>query len=434
MEKNNVLLYYYTSKQPRQFCYLLPLSQQIMKHLFRTLVIVCLIGTYSMGNAQVIHTSIADTVINEGDTIALPITVEDFDGVASISLTMNYDLSVVELVGVQNPNPAFMGGLISGGIPPRFRLAWFSLAPVNLGNDMLIELLFYAHSPGTSSLSWDTLTSGNCQYSDSVADVLPAMFTNGSITAIPLAQGAKVKMVLQNAWNGTNMNTTLNAGGYLPLAQPYNTAPWNYSGAETLDSIPAGMVDWVLVELRDPVDGATIVERRAAILMSDGSILDTDMDNEVAFDSTGSYYVAIDHRNHLPVMSANPMPIPDTTLIDFTSGTAGLFGGSNSVVSLTGGVFGMIAGDINGNGILKYAGAGNDRVLILIQLGIQTGSNVLTNTTTGYFREDLSMDGVLKYAGGGNDAIPLILNLINLTGSTAITTTFTSPVPQAVTK
>ncbi|MEZ5198088.1 MAG: hypothetical protein R2764_17370 [Bacteroidales bacterium] len=44
----------------------------------------------------------------------------------------------------------------------------------------------------------------------------------------------------------------LNAKNYIPLAQPYNTYPWNYNGDEAVTEIPTeSVVDWVLVELRD---------------------------------------------------------------------------------------------------------------------------------------------------------------------------------------
>ena len=37
----------------------------------------------------------------------------------------------------------------------------------------------------------------------------------------------------------------------IPLTQPYNGAPWNYTGTESVATIPAGVVDWVLPELRE---------------------------------------------------------------------------------------------------------------------------------------------------------------------------------------
>ena len=46
------------------------------------------------------------------------------------------------------------------------------------------------------------------------------------------------------------MNTSLLTGGYIPTTQPYSGAPWSYSGTESVGSIPALVVDWILVELR----------------------------------------------------------------------------------------------------------------------------------------------------------------------------------------
>lgn len=406
-----------------------------MKYFIRTLVVLCLVSVYSFSQAQPILTSIGNSTINQGDTVVMPVVVDNFNAVASISLVLDYNPAVLEYLGYQNQAAVLNGGVfIPGGLPPQFKLAWFALAPVTIGSGTLIELRFYAHSAGLSNLTWDTIHSGNCQYSDFATNVLPASFTSGSITALSLAQGVKTKVVLQSAWNGTEMNTSLNTGGYIPLTQPYNVAPWNYAGTESLASIPAGMVDWVLVELRDAVDAASVIERKAALLMSDGSILDFSLDNEVAFDSTGSFYVLIDHRNHFPVMSANPMAIPDTTLLDLSNGTAGLYGGANSVVSLGGSVYGMIAGDLTKDGVIKYSGGGNDRGLILVQLNIQTGATVITSTANGYFKEDISMNGQLKYSGAGNDPSRIITNLITLTGSTAINSTYASPIPQAIAK
>ena len=51
-----------------------------------------------------------------------------------------------------------------------------------------------------------------------------------------------------------NMSTTLAAKNLLPTHQPYNQAPWNYMGADSVASIndfPYNTVDWVLLEARD---------------------------------------------------------------------------------------------------------------------------------------------------------------------------------------
>jgi len=389
--------------------------------------------------AQTINTYLTNDTINQGDTIVIPVTVDNFVDVASISLTLTYDPAIVTYLGPQNVDPMIQatGSFIPGGNPPQVKVGWYTLYPVTLGGTgtgTIVELVFVAHSAGHCPLVWDVVTQGLCEYSDFAGNSLPATFHNGSITALSLARGTNPRLFLQSAWAGSNnMNTTLNNLGYLPLAQPYNVAPWNYAGTEVLDSIPPGMVDWILVELRDMTNGSTIIQRRAAILMNDGRVLDTDGNEEVAFDSTGMYYVAIDHRNHMPLMSANPLSIPDTTPFDFTVAT-NLYGGAASAYQLTPGVYGMITGDISKNGILTYSGPGNDRQLISTRLFIETGSTFLTVTTAGYFREDLNMNGIITYSGPNNDPQRISSNLVTLTGATFINITYTSPVPLGVAK
>jgi len=58
---------------------------------------------------------------------------------------------------------------------------------------------------------------------------------------------------LRGPWTGAAMNT--NISGILPLAQPYNTTPFNYAGTENVGAIPTNVVDWVLIEHRKPASG-----------------------------------------------------------------------------------------------------------------------------------------------------------------------------------
>ena len=80
------------------------------------------------------------------------------------------------------------------------------------------------------------------------------------------------------------MLTNLSQNGLLPNAQPFNTAPWNYNGGETLTSgSTSSYVDWVLVELRNSSNPTQVVARRAAILKNDGTLLNTDGTTGVSF-------------------------------------------------------------------------------------------------------------------------------------------------------
>jgi hypothetical protein len=204
------------------------------------------------------------------------------------------------------------------------------------------------------------------------------------------------------------MGTALKAAGCIPLSQPYDTAPWNYTGSEFVASIPAGVVDWVLVEVRSGTAAATTVGRRAAFIRSDGTIVDVDGSSPVLFGgiSTGSYYLVLRHRNHLAVMSAAAVALSaSSALYDFTTGSGKYYGGDAQELAV--GVYGLWAGDVSGNGVLKYMGSGNDRSPILTRIG----GTSLTATVNGYFAEDVNMNGVVKYMGTGNDRSIILANV-----------------------
>ena len=121
----------------------------------------------------------------------------------------------------------------------------------------------------------------------------------------------KLKSILQGPWATSAMGTTMRDAGLVPLAQPYGTAPWSYNGTEAVASVPAGVVDWVLVELRSDTVGATKVATQAAFLKSDGSIVGFDGSPLLGFHGVdaGPYHVVIRHRNHLAVMTSNKLPL-----------------------------------------------------------------------------------------------------------------------------
>lgn len=200
---------------------------------------------------------------------------------------------------------------------------------------------------------------------------------DGIFRTIP---SAHMKIFLQGPYvsaTGT-MNTTLKANGYIPLTQPYNTAPWNYAGTESVVTIPAGVVDWILLELRS--DLTTQVSRRAAFLLSDGSVVDLDGVSNVKFPGVapGDYYTVIRHRNHLAVMTANPVTLSfSPVLYDFSAAQTQAYG-TSSMVSLTGG-FGLYAGDPNKDGQITA-------------LDFNTWNANTRLGQTGYVADDMNLD------------------------------------------
>jgi hypothetical protein len=161
---------------------------------------------------------------------------------------------------------------------------------------------------------------------------------------------ANIKVFLHGCYNTGSgvMNTSLTS--VLPLSQPYNGSPWNYSGTESVTSIPTGVVDWIFVELRS--DATTVVGRRAGFLKSDGSIVDLDGVSQLKFNTLneGNYYVVIKHRNHLGVMSANTILLStSSSMYNFTDNLSKSYG-TNGMKEILSGVYGLYAGDGNGNG------------------------------------------------------------------------------------
>jgi hypothetical protein len=231
----------------------------------------------------------------------------------------------------------------------------------------------------------------------------------------------KIKVFLQGPYSGGVMTTGLNTGGYIPLTQPYSGAPWNYSGVESVGSIPnLDVVDWILVELRTGTASTTKVETRAAFLLKDGTVVDVDGSSDVAFSvaTAGDYYIVIRHRNHLAIMSAAVVTLPNATVYDFTTALTQAYENTAApMITLGSGVFGMYAGDASANGQVKFSGSGSDRAVIQ---GV-VGASTLTNLVNGYYSADLNMNGQVKWSGSGSDRAVLqgvvgastLTNLVN---------------------
>ncbi len=166
---------------------------------------------------------------------------------------------------------------------------------------------------------------------------------------------SNINAFMEGPFNTDSMKTDLASDGVLPLAQPFSGAPWNYAGVETIPAIGSNMVDWVLVQLRTGTDSSTTVATRAAMMLKDGSVTDMDGSSPVSFSgiSPGNYYVVLRPRNHLAVMTANPIALSSvSTQYDFSAAAAQAYG-TGAQVELTTGIFGLITGDANGNGQIQ---------------------------------------------------------------------------------
>lgn len=216
--------------------------------------------------------------------------------------------------------------------------------------------------------------------------------------------GARVLLEGPLNWTTGIMRTDLREMGLLPMSEPYTALGFVVAnpGVTISPGVAAvtgndAIVDWVLVELRNNGAGHALVERRVALLQADGDVISHDGSSVVAFTNTlQGRRVAIGHRNHLAVMSANVMA-SNAEVVNMTQGGLALYG--QDPMKVQSNRRAMWGGDVNSDGAVLYTGNNNDRDMILMSIG----SVVPSNTVSGYFTEDLNLDGVVKYTGVNND-------------------------------
>jgi len=197
----------------------------------------------------------------------------------------------------------------------------------------------------------------------------------------------QLKLLLEGPFISNLMSNKLNLMGYLPLSQPYNIAPWNYNGNETVTSIPNNdVIDWVIIELikNNPYSPPQfkIVARKAAFILFDGTITGLDGISLLEFNIsvTDSFNVMVHHRNHLSVMSASSLTQTNGVYTyDFTPDSGMAIQGNQSMKQLAPDTWGIISGDGNADGQINN----NDKNEIwFAQLN-----------NSGYYSGDYNMDG-----------------------------------------
>jgi hypothetical protein len=214
---------------------------------------------------------------------------------------------------------------------------------------------------------------------------------SANVSVLSASYPVNLTVMLEGPYGTSQMNTYLNSMGYLPLSQPYSASPWLYSGTEAVATIPnANVVDWVLVEFRETsgsastATSATVVEREAAFLLKNGSVVGVDGSSSIIlnYPVTQNLYVVIWHRNHLAVMSAVPLVLSGGSYTyNFTTAAANAYGGSNGHKQIATGVWGMVAGDGNSDGTIGT----NDKVDVW---GAQAGFS-------GYRNGDFNLSGTV---------------------------------------
>ena len=143
----------------------------------------------------------------------------------------------------------------------------------------------------------------------------------------------------------------------LPTVSPYDS--------EDIGTLPTvsghSLIDWVQIQLRETTSGST-VKSANAFLLENGSVVDVNGNSSLPFyNTTGNdYYIVIHNRNHLDIMTTTTKAFGDTpetaTIVDLTN-SSNVYG-TGGVIELETGVYGMIAGETNDDGIISTADKG----------------------------------------------------------------------------
>jgi hypothetical protein len=151
------------------------------------------------------------------------------------------------------------------------------------------------------------------------------------------------------------------------------------------------MVDWVLVELRNPLDYSQIMGRAAGLLLSNGNVVSsTDPTEDIIINGVmpnSNYYIVVRTRNHLPIMSRIPVFLSSYNTYDFTTAANQTYGNNQTKnigndASLP--IYGMWAGDFTADG----------RILPTDFTIYRTDASAIRNYKLG----DCNYDGKVTYA------------------------------------
>ena len=176
----------------------------------------------NLGGTPNIISSIGVVPGNIGDTVLVPVSISMAPGVSvsALSLAMVYDPTKLQCISTLNSINSNLVGVQSncgvfGGFS-QFRAAWFNMNPIAF-NGTIFNVQFIILDEGTHHLEWDLVTSGNCEYSDELFDVIPNNFWNqGAVIAGPLNNNPStsqcdLSLSMTNGlqWQSTSLNQAI---------------------------------------------------------------------------------------------------------------------------------------------------------------------------------------------------------------------------------
>jgi hypothetical protein len=166
------------------------------------------------------------------------------------------------------------------------------------------------------------------------------------------------------------MSTTLNSAGIIPLTSPYADAP------ASVGAIPAGVTDWIKLELRDTGSPGTVLGKASAFNPTDYN-----------------FSLALANAYDNPAITTN-----------------------DAMRLMSDGKYVMWGGNANGNVNVRYTTGSGDEAYLLGTVLMGNTATVITGPAA-YNGADMNMNAIIRYTTGSGDEAFLLGNVLG--GNTA---------------
>ena len=120
--------------------------------------------------------------------ITIPILTSNFTDVASLSLAFSYNTSTLTYSGYQNVNSLLPGNFVCNEVGGMIYMTWSGTTPITFGTDSTLVEIRFTGTAGSSNLTWDLTTPGNCEYTYLNAEEIVSVFQNNSFTTYQVPQ------------------------------------------------------------------------------------------------------------------------------------------------------------------------------------------------------------------------------------------------------
>lgn len=147
-----------------------------------------------------------------------------------------------------------------------------------------------------------------------------------------------------------------------------------------MSSINANAVDWVLIEVKN--SAGLSVQKKAALLLKDGTVVDATTGSFLTLNSTVSdayYKIIIRHRNHLAIATDSNIYLSQYTSVnvDLSKNVNVKAANQNLLGTVSGvNVYGMRFGDVNSDG---YIDASDKNIVINSNEAVNSYSKIDVN-------------------------------------------------------